>query len=69
MNIRKDLFSRVITIFLKIWGPSVQVGIGLKRSYKFFEPFLYCKKSMEILLNFWPIGAGSLKWGRLAGFL
>ena len=27
------------------------------------------KKSMEILLNFWPIGAGSLKWGRLAGFL
>ena len=23
---------------------------------------------MEILLNFWPIGAGSLKWGRLAGF-
>ena len=24
---------------------------------------------MEILLNFLPIGAGSLKWGRLAGFL
>ena len=24
---------------------------------------------METWLNFWPIGADSLKWGRLAGFL
>ena len=47
-------------------------SVGWDRSQeviKIFEPFLYCKKSMEILLNFWPIGAGSLKWGRLAGFL
>ena len=33
------------------------------------ESFLYCKKFfIETLLNFWPIGAGSLKLSRLAGF-
>ena len=36
---------------------------------KNFEPFLKCKKALVSTLNFWPIGAGSLELGRLAGFV
>ena len=46
--------------------------MGWERSHeliKKFEPFLYLKKVLETMSNFWPIGAGSLKLGRLAGFL
>ena len=53
----------------KMWGNSVWVGRGLNSSYEKFEPFLYFKKTLETMTNFWPIGAGSLKLGRLAGFL
>ena len=69
-NMRKTTYSRAITIFFLNRGV-LQCGLEwVSRGHKiFFEPFLYCKKSTEILLNVWPIGAGSVKWGRLAGFL
>ena len=44
------------TIFLKSMSLSVWLGIGLERSWNFFEPF-------------WSIGDGNRKLGRLAGFL
>ena len=42
---------------------------GLKISLKKFEPFLYRKRVMTNLVNFWAIGAVSLKLSRLVGFL
>ena len=48
----------------------IQCGLGeVSTAHKFFLPFLYFKKVVETMSNVWPIGAGSLKLGRLAGFL
>ena len=41
-------------------------------AYKNFLSHFYIEKKfwkVESVSNFWPIGAGSLKWGRLAGFV
>ena len=47
----------------------IQCGLGeVSTAHKFFLPFLYFKKVVETMSNVWPIGAGSLKLGRLAGF-
>ena len=40
-----------------------------KGSLNIFEPFSYSKKVLETMSNFWPIGSGRLKLGRLAGLL
>ena len=54
------MFSRPITLKLKIWGLSVSIEIAFSYLYTKFEPFSYCKKSGDTPLNFGPVGAGSL---------
>ena len=62
------IFSRVITFFRKSWV--IQCGLReVSTVHKKFEPLLYLKFFLETMSNFLPIGADSLKWGRLAGFL
>ena len=50
-------------------GLSISIEIVFSSLNTKFEPFLYFEKVMASSLKFWLIGAGSLKWGRLAGFL
>ena len=58
-----------LQFFSKSLGPSEWVGIGLKMSWKNFEPFLYHKNSGASLLKFGPFGAGSHGAGKLTEFL
>ena len=63
------IFIRVITFFRKC--EVIQCGLGevLTAHKKIFEQFSYLKKVLETMSNFWPIGSGRLKLGRLAGLL
>ena len=61
--------TRPITLKWILWGLWVLIEIVFSCLYVKFEPFLYSKKFGDSPLKFGPVGAGSLGWGRLAGFL
>ena len=52
-------------IFILLGFPT-KLWIRLSNDRSKFEPLLYLKKTITSLSKFWPIGAGSLKLGRLA---
>ena len=58
----KYALGSLCTFFSKM-GNSVWVGGGLNQSQQLIKKFL------ETMSNFWLIGAGGLKLGRLAVFL
>ena len=58
-----------ITLKWILWGLSVLIQIAFSCLYTKFEPILFFKIGGWGSLKFGPIGAGSLGWGRLAGFL